>query len=218
MELRWFERQFDTVTTNFVLYRTSKEFIGMPELATSYTISPSNDSTIAIEISKTGLRRRKKHILFFDNFQGEMSFAEKDPESFKIALTIDAGSATCHDAWLSKRKRRRVAEFARESLATKTHPEIRFTSNSIRAKELRGFVIEGVLEIRGTTRVVKVNIVLGARRKDCWQLDGDATLRLGDFGLPRPSALFGLIGTKDEAVVRLLLWAIPLSEVKSANL
>src|ERR1700722_8261380 len=165
----------------------------MPELATSYTISPSNDSTLAIEIWRTGLRGRKKHTVFFDKFSGEMCYAEKDPGAFKITLTIDAASALCHDAWLSKKKRHAVGDFARKNaLAVDTHPEIRFISNSISAKELRGFVVQGMLQIRDTAREVKVNMVFGPRRKDWIQLDGDATLRLSDFGLPRPSALFGL--------------------------
>jgi polyisoprenoid-binding protein YceI len=182
----------------------------MPELATSYTISPSVDSTLAIEVSRTGLKRRKKHTLFFEKFSGEMCYAEKDPGAFKMTLTIDATSVTCRDPWLSERKRRAVADFVRQNaLAANIHPEIRFTSTSISAKPLRGFVVEGSLQIRDTARVVRVNTVLGAVLRDWIQLDGDALLRLSDFGLPRRSALFGLIGTKDEAVVRLLLWAIP---------
>jgi len=186
----------------------------MPESPTSYTISPSNDSTLAVEVSKTGLRRRRKHILFFEKFSGEMCFAENDPEAFKLTLTIEANSVVCRDASLSERKRRTVGEFARnDALAAIAHPEIRFSSNSIRAKALRGFVVEGELQIRASTRVMKISTVLNRVRKDCFQIDGDATLHLGDFGLPKPSALFGLIGTKDEAAVRLLLWAIPKAEI-----
>jgi polyisoprenoid-binding protein YceI len=186
----------------------------MPNLATSYTITPSHDSTLAIEVYKTGLRRSKKHILFFEKFNGEMRFAENDPGAFEITLTIDAKSAVCRDAWLNERKRRAVAEFAsKDALAADTHAEIRFTSNSLRAKAMRGFVVEGVLQIRDTAHVLRVSAVLGPMRKDCLQIDGDATLRLSDFGLPRPSALFGLIGTKDEAALRLLLWATPRTEI-----
>ncbi len=127
-----------------------------------------------------------------------------------MTLTIDAASVVCLDAWLSERKRRKVTAYVRKIvLAADTHPEIRFTANSIRAKALRGYVVEGMLHVRGTERMVKVNAVLGPVRKDSLQIDGDATLRLSDFGLPRPSAMFGLVGTKDEALVRLLLWAFP---------
>lgn len=182
----------------------------MPDPTTSYIISPSNDSTVAIEISKTGLRRSKKHMLFFDQFSGELCFAGSDPEAFRLTLTIAAGSVECRDAWLSERKRQAVAAYVRlEALAAGAHEQIHFTSTLIRAKALRGFVVEGMLHIRDRARMIRVNAVLGSARKDCFQIDGDTTLRLSDFGLPRPSSLFGLVGTKDEVLVRLLLWATP---------
>jgi len=185
----------------------------MPETSTYYTISPSDDSTLAIEVLRTGLRRRKKYTLFFDNFSGEMSFAGKEFEDFKMTLTIDASSVVCHDSRLKKSKRRKVADFVRhEALTTNANPEIRFDANAIRAKALRGFVVDGVLQIREAAHAVKVNAVLSSPRKDLIQFDGDTTLRLSDFGLPRPSALFGLIETKDEVGVRLLLWATQRTE------
>jgi polyisoprenoid-binding protein YceI len=160
----------------------------------SYTISPSDDSFISIEVSRTGLRRRKKHFLSFNKFKGEMCFSENDPGVFKMSLIIDAGSA--------------AGELAcKKALEANVHPDIRFTSDSIRAGVLRGFVIRGILQIRDTPCVVSFSTTLNRGRNSRLQIDGDATLRLGDFGLPRPSALFGLIGTKDEALVRVLLWA-----------
>jgi len=49
----------------------------MPLREALYTILPSNDSTLAIELFKSGLMRRKKHTLFFENFSGELSYAGK---------------------------------------------------------------------------------------------------------------------------------------------
>ena len=190
----------------------------MPGPVTCYTISPSSDSTLAIEVSKTRLRRRKKHILFFEEFDGEMCFAEGDPGAFTMTLTIAAASAVCRDASLSEKKRRAVAEFARDNvLEAGTHREIRFTSNSIRPKALRGFVVEGMLQIRGIACAMKASTVLGPMRRGSLQIDGDATLRLGDFGLATPTAMFGLVGTKDEVVVRILLWATPRAEVAATT-
>jgi len=190
----------------------------MPDCATHYTISPSADSTLAVELSKTGLSRRKKQLLFFEKFSGEMCFAEKNPAAFKLTLMVDAASVIYRDAGLSDKKRSAIAEFARnKALGATAYPEIRFTSHSIRAKPLRGFVVEGALQIRGVTRTVEVSIVLSPRHKDSLQLDGDATLRLSEFTLPRPSALFGLIGTKDEVAIRILLWAIPQAETVTAT-
>jgi len=175
-----------------------------------YTISPSNDSTLAIEVFKTGLMRRKKHILFFENFLGHLRYTPYHPESSRVDLTVDSRSLVCRDSWLKSKKQQHVTRYARdEALSANHHPEIRFSSTRICSKPLRGFVVEGELKIRGVGRIVKVNLVLSPRSQDRFQLDGDTTIRLSDFGIARPASLLGLIRTKDEALIRLLLWAAP---------
>jgi polyisoprenoid-binding protein YceI len=185
----------------------------MPAREALYTISPSADSTIAIEVFKTGLRRRKKHILFFETFKGELCYFADRPEASRVNLTIDTASVVCRDQWLKARKQRAVTRYARDAaLEAPTHPEIRFVSTRISAKLLRGYVVEGELKIRGIGRIVRVNIVISPRRNDSFQLDGDAAVCLTDFGIRPPSAMLGLVGTKNEGLVRLLLWAIPATE------
>jgi polyisoprenoid-binding protein YceI len=180
----------------------------MPEWQTIYTISPSIDSTLALEVFKTGLRRGKKHILFFENFRGELSYINERPESSRLDLMIDASSVVCRDTWLGPKQQKAVASFARgKALDAAHHPEIRFASSRICAKPLRGFVVEGVLGIRGITRNIRVNVVLTAMSRGRFQIDGDAAFRLSDFGIRPPSSLFGLAGTQDESLLRLLLWA-----------
>ena len=175
-----------------------------------YNISPSADSTVAIEVFKMGLMRRKKHLLFFDKFSGTLSYVAERPEASRAKLTIDANSLICRDNWLSAKKQRLVTQYAKEDvLVVDGHSEIQFCSNQISAKPLRGFVVEGELKICGVSRVIKVNMVINEKKHDALQLDGDATLRLSDFDIKPPSSFFGLIGTKDEALVRLLLWATP---------
>jgi polyisoprenoid-binding protein YceI len=182
----------------------------MPGSEILHTISPSNDSTVALEVFKTGLLRNRKHILFFENFQGELYYTPERPESSRVTMCVDTRSLVCRDQWLKPKKQQAVSRYAREeALTAVSHPEIRFSSTRIAAKPLRGFVVEGVLDIRSITRVVKVNVVLNPMKNDRFQIDGDATIRLSDFGVNPPAALLGLIGTKDEALVRLLLWAMP---------
>jgi polyisoprenoid-binding protein YceI len=198
----------------------------MAEPTTLYTISPSEDSTIAVELLRTGpLARKKKQTLFFESFHGEMHMATDHPASSRILLAVDAASVVCRDTSLTVKdertgrlvhvvrvkQRQAVAGFVRkQALAAATYPEIRFTSTSIRAKALRGFVVTGILQIREISRELKVNLSLGpTTRTRAFQLDADAPLRLSDFGLPRPSAMLGLIGTSDDAVLHLRLWAVP---------
>ena len=180
----------------------------MPDWRTIYTISPSVDSTIALEVEKTGFMRGKKHLLFFEDFQGELCYVPEHPESSRLDITIEAGSAVCRDRWLRPRQQSQVTSFARrEALDAERYPQIRFASIRVSAKPLRGFVVDGVLTLRGTGRNVRVNVVMGPMKKGRFQVDGDATLKLSDFGIHPPSQLFGLVGTKDTALLRLLLWA-----------
>lgn len=180
----------------------------MADWRTIYTISPSVDSTLALEIEKTGLMRGKKHLLFFESFRGELCYVPECPETSRLDIMIDAHSVACRDAWLKPKRQAQVTSFARrDALDAAHHPEIRFASTRVCAKPLRGFVVDGVLTLRGTGRNVRVNVVIGPMKKGRFQVDGDATLSLSDFGIHPPSQLFGLVGTKDSALLRLLLWA-----------
>ncbi|MGA8030233.1 MAG: YceI family protein, partial [Bryobacteraceae bacterium] len=167
--------------------------MSLPE--TLFTISPSNDSTIVLEVLKTGLMRRRKHHLFFDNFRGELRYMPDRPESSRVNITIDAASVTCRDQWLKKKKQQAVTRYAKNQiLEADRHPEITFTSTRISLKPLRGFVVEGVLKVRGIGRTVKLNIVLNPMKNERFQIDGDASIHLPDFGVKPHSSLFGLIG------------------------
>lgn len=174
----------------------------------NYTIAPSDDSTVAIEIAKTGLHRKRKHLLFFENFNGEFFYSQREPERSRLQIVVDARSLVCRDAWLRRRQQRKVVEYARDgALVAGRHPEIRFSSRRISKKPLRGLLIEGDLSIRDMTRAVTLNMVVNTRTDSRLQLDADASVRLSDFGIRAPKRLLGLIGTRDEAVIHLLLWA-----------
>jgi len=174
---------------------------------TSYVISPSNDSTLAVEVYRTGLIRRKHHLLLFERFQGELSYTAEAPENARINMEVDTASLVCRDKWLKPHRRKQVTHFARQLLSANEKPLVTFASTRVVPKPIRGFTIEGVLRVQHISRTVTVNIVLNQTKPEILQLDGDATLRLSDFAIPCPSSLFGLIGTKDEALVRILLWA-----------
>jgi len=172
------------------------------------TISASNDSTVAVEVFKTGLLRKRRNILFFERFSGELCYSPERPESSHVALSIDAKSVVCRDKWLKPKKQRRIADYARNiALAADKHPEIRFSSTRMAAKPLRGFVAECELSLRGVTRPAAVNVVFSPMSHGRLQIDADTQIRLTDFGIELPTSLFGLIGTKNEAMVHLLLWA-----------
>ncbi len=175
-----------------------------------HTISSSNESAIAIEVFETRLMRKHKHTLIFESFTGELHFRPDHPERSRLSLDVDAKSVVCRDRFLKQSKQRRVAEYVRDLvLEANSYPNIHFFSDRLSAKALRGYVMEGELNLRGTVRTLKMNVVLNERKDERLQIDADAKFQLSNFGIKPPSSLFGLIGTRDEVLVQMLLWTAP---------
>ncbi len=175
---------------------------------TVYKISPSPDSTLAIEVRKTGLVKRK-HLFVFEQYSGELIHDPDQPLDSVLNLSIEANSLVCRDSDAKPKVRQRLTRFARaEALRVQDHPVVLIHSQRFLAKPLRGFIAEGVLQFHGVDRNIKANVGFGVPKKDRLQLDADATLRLSDYNLPRPSSLFGLIRTEDEVVLHALIWGI----------
>ena len=175
-----------------------------------HTISSSSESAIAVEVFETRLMRKHKHTLVFESFTGELHFTPDHPERSRLTLDVDAKSVVCRDRFLKANKQRRVAEYVRDLvLEANSHPNIHFFAERLSAKALRGYVMEGELKLRGTVRALKMNVVLNERKDDRLQIDADARFQLSDFGIKPPSSLFGLIGTKDEVLVQMVLWTSP---------
>jgi polyisoprenoid-binding protein YceI len=182
-----------------------------------HAISSSNDSTIVVEVFETRLMRKYKHFLVFENFSGELRYTPEHPEKSQLTVSIDAKSIACRDQWLKANKRQRVADYIRElALQADSHPNIQLTSNQMAPKALRGYAADAALKIRGMTRTLKFNMVFSNKSAECFQIDADATFRLSDFGIKPPAALFGMIETKDQAVVHMTLLATPRSTSASA--
>jgi polyisoprenoid-binding protein YceI len=175
-----------------------------------HTISSSSESAIAVEVFETRLMRKHKHTLVFESFSGQLHFTPDHPERSRLSLDVDAKSVVCRDRFLKENKQRRVADYVRDLvLEANSYPSIHFCSDRMSAKALRGFVMEGELKLRGTVRALKMNVVLNARKDARLQIDADGKFQLSDFGIKPPSSLFGLIGTKDEVLIQMLLWTAP---------
>lgn len=173
---------------------------------TVYTISPSPDSTLAIEIKKTGLVKRK-HLFVFEQFSGELIYDPDQPLDSVVNLSVEASSLVCRDSDAKPKVRQRLTHFVQtEALRVQDHPVVLIQSQRFLAKPLRGYIAEATLKFHGIDRNIKANVGFGVPKKDRVQLDADATLRLSDYNLPRPSSLFGLIRTEDEIVLHALIW------------
>ena len=89
----------------------------MPDATTRYSIRPSPESTFTPEVFKTGLMARKKHLLFFEQYDGEIEYNTQRIEDSKVRFTVQASSATCKDNWVKPEDRKKILEQANEPAA-----------------------------------------------------------------------------------------------------
>ncbi len=174
---------------------------------TRYIIRPTGESSVAAQVFKSGLMARRKHVLFLQQYSGEVDYDCENPENSRVQLAFDATSVACHDQWLKAEKRQSFLAFVRkEILAADDHEKITFSSNRINRITSTRFQLEGTLNLRGRAKPVLFEVVVIRNGKDRLEIDGTARLRMSDYGIDWPTALVGLIGTKDEIVLRFLLW------------
>jgi polyisoprenoid-binding protein YceI len=174
---------------------------------TRYIIRPTSESSVAAQIFKSGLMASRKHVLFLQQYSGEVDYDSENPENSRIQLVFDATSVVCRDQWLKPEKRQSFLAFVqKEILAADDHEKITFSSNRINRISSTRFQLEGTLNLRGHAKPVLSEVVVIRNGKDRLEIDGTAQLRMSDFGIDWPTELFGLIGTKDEVVLRFLLW------------
>jgi polyisoprenoid-binding protein YceI len=147
--------------------------------------------------------------------EGELEVTLARPEERPIGtLRVDAASL---DTGLAARD-----EEMREHLDTAQFPELRFDWSGfearavdVAARRLSG-VAQGRMTIRGTTRAVSMPVEIAVDESLRVSIEGQAKLRLSDFGIPIPGKL-GVISMEDEITVWIALRARSLGSVKDGT-
>jgi polyisoprenoid-binding protein YceI len=166
-------------------------------------IHPRPEAVMKLTVEKTGLLRGKKHLFTFSRYSGALVFNRASPELSSITLSIDSASIMCQDTWLSAKDLRKVQEYAAgEMLAVRTYPQIKFRSTSIRKVAPDRYEAEGMLIIRNISKAITVVATTREESEGLLSVEGEATIRLTDFGLKPPTAALGTIGTKNEMSFR----------------
>ena len=179
----------------------------MAEEISRYEVRPSNGSTLALKIFRKGLLAGERHVLYFEKFFGEIEYDQQQPERSKLRFVIQSHSVTCSDDWLTSKQRKKVVSFALdEMLVAHRYPEIKFSSTFTTRQATNQYEMRGDLTIRGMTRPVALHVAtkLGNERLE---VDGEAVIRMKDYGMKPPSSLLGLSGTKGKMRLRFLVWA-----------
>ncbi len=161
--------------------------------AQTIRLSPNAESSLRLEVRKTGLMAGKKHLLVFRQFEGAIV---KEP-SLRITLAVQVGSLECQDAWLKAKDREKVTRYAIDDLLQASqYQSLRFESTNVQPTR-DGYTLAGKLTIRDQTRPVTVNVnARTVEHRTTWT--GDSSLRLTDFGLKPPTAALGAVGTEDQ--------------------
>jgi polyisoprenoid-binding protein YceI len=176
----------------------------------NYSFAPSPGSRIELVVAKTGFLRGKQHVFVFESFSGALRYDPAKPEASQVRFEILSKSIVCKDTWVSANDLRKIQDVAtKDMLDVEHHPKMTFTSTAIRSVGVNKFEAQGNLTIRGVTKPVVVTTSVSRRADGVLAIEGQARVRLTDYGLKPPSAAFGTIGTKDEMMISLNLAATP---------
>ena len=162
--------------------------------APQYRIRPSSSNKLELRVAKTGLYRGKVHVFVFPVYTGTLFYDAQKPEASQVNLTISARDIKLLDTWLSEKDFKSVQEYAlKDMLSADRYPDITFSSTAVRTTDSTHFEVGGTLTIRAIPKPAVLKVALNAKR-----FEGDATIRLTDYGLKPPKAVLGMIGTEDE--------------------
>ena len=180
----------------------------MPDETVSYLIQPSNESTFTLEVFKTGLLAGKKHFLFFEDYSGEINYNPQQPEASSVRFSVEARSVTCKDTWVKPAHKKDIVAMALDDMmAASQYPKLIFVSSRIRSTSKGQYEIQGMLTVRGITQPITFQAAVKPVGDLRLEIDGDAQISLKSYGLKAPSKFGGLIGTKDQMLLRFLVWA-----------
>ena len=167
--------------------------------AGDYRISPAEGASLRLEVQKTGLLRGKKHVFDFSGYNGTMAYDPSSPTASTVRFTIVSASIRCLDEWPGQKDLVKIQHYAEhEMLAIKSYPHIEFQSTRVTADTAARFHVQGMLTIRNKARPAVIDVTLQSDGHPIAWAQGQALVKLSDYGLKPASAALGAIGTKDE--------------------
>ncbi|HMD47892.1 MAG TPA: YceI family protein, partial [Bryobacteraceae bacterium] len=161
-----------------------------------------------LEVFKSGLLAGKKHLFFFEDYQGELDYDAARVENSQVRLTIQARSLTCKDNWVRPQDRKTILDAAlNDMMAVNQYPQISFVSSRVVTKSKGQYEVQGDLTVRGIAKPVTLQAAVKPVGDVRLEIDGDARISHQDYGLKPLSKFGGIVGTKDQMLLRFLVWA-----------
>lgn len=120
---------------------------------------------------------------YFERFDGEIQIDRENLENSSIRLVIEAASINTRNE--RRDNHLRSADF----FDAANHPQITFTSTSIRRVDEKNAVITGELTIRGNTRTIEVPAQIVFLRDTSGRFRGQFQLNRKEFGVSYNSTM-----------------------------
>ncbi|HSN55673.1 MAG TPA: YceI family protein [Candidatus Sulfomarinibacteraceae bacterium] len=182
-----------------------------PAAAVEYRVDPET-SELVVRLFKGGIASAfaHDHVIEATSFSGSVIWDPARPGEARVRLTVDARELVADraaqraehglDKKLSDDDRAEIQSTMEsdEQLDVQAHPEMSFTSTSVRVAEGGGVEVSGDLRLHGTTHVVTFT---STPRVDngTFAADAEIPFRQSDYGIEPYRAMLGAIRNKDEA-------------------
>lgn len=87
-----------------------------------------------------------------------------------------------------------------EALSGKAHPQVQFTASSLQIENglING---DGQLTIAGETRPIKIQAETTSMPQNILKVKGSVLVKMSDFGIEPPTAMFGTLTTGNEVTI-----------------
>ena len=128
----------------------------------------------------------------------QIKIQDRCPQFEQVALTIPVESIKSGKAAMDKN--------TYEALQEEKYPNIQFTLQDIKSLEPGKISATGKLSMTGTTQLVELSAEYNIPYPGQISLHGSHTMKMTDFGIAPPTAVFGTIKTGDEITIDYTLY------------
>ncbi len=192
---------------SFSIYRVFALVAGLlfsaaPSLAqqvTTYTLDPAS------EVSIDGTSTRSDWTVYADDIEGNFGLSGTGD-----ALQVHQGQFAVRAKEVVSRRSTIMDRLIDDALKVEEHPVIRFDLASATAGSSAGtFDVAGKLSLGGVTKDVNLAVKAEPVEGGKVRFTGSHALKMSDYGLEAPVAMFGALRTGDEVTVNFNLVVAP---------
>lgn len=163
------------------------------QMQTQSTVPFADSSRIWVD----GTSNRSDWTVYAPVWRADLSVADGSPAG--VRLTIDVAA-------MESRKSTIMDRLMHRTFNAGTHPEITFMSSSVIPVSSDSLLVTGDLSMAGQTQRVDVRVHADSSASTHVVWSGNAAVKMTDYGMQPPTAMFGALHTADDVTVRFRLF------------